>query len=71
MTDSFDLSQTERARLGVLVGEIERELSCLGRQATIAEHRAAARGLMSAWSRFAALLAHGRMSTLEEGERTN
>jgi hypothetical protein len=56
---AFDPSDAERVRLRVAVSDIERELSCLGREAPAAEHRAAIAALTAAWSRLVELLALG------------
>jgi hypothetical protein len=49
----------DRVQLRVVMGEIERELSCLGREAPMAEHQAAVRSLRASWSRLIELMAVG------------
>jgi hypothetical protein len=55
----FDPTEGERAELQVVVGEIERELRCLGREAPIAEHRTAVLSLIASWSRLVELMSLG------------
>jgi hypothetical protein len=55
----FDPSESDRASLRVAVSAIERELSCLAREAPAAEHRSAIVSLGTAWKRMVELMALG------------
>jgi hypothetical protein len=55
----FDPSESERVSLRAAVSDIERELSCLGREAPAAEHQSAILSLTTAWKRMVELMALG------------
>ena len=55
----FDPSESERVNLRIVVSEIERELSCLARNAPAAEHRAAISALTASWAQLVGLMALG------------
>ncbi|HXU81635.1 MAG TPA: hypothetical protein VN914_09580 [Polyangia bacterium] len=55
----FDPSESERVSLRIVVTDIERELSCLTREAPVAEHRSAVDALTASWARLVQLLALG------------
>jgi hypothetical protein len=65
----FDLSQNGRAGLRVVVSDIERELSCLAREAPAAQHRTALEGLTASWAKLVELLALGTAPELRECPR--
>jgi hypothetical protein len=55
-TALFHPSETDRAELRLVVADIEWELSCLGRAASVAEHRAAVDALIVSWSKLLELM---------------
>jgi hypothetical protein len=55
----FAPSDNERAVLRTVVSDIERELACLGRAASPAEHRSAIGALTTSWARLVELMALG------------
>jgi hypothetical protein len=66
---SFDLSESERVSLRIIVSDIDHELACLGRQASAAEHRSAVEALTVSWTRMTALLALGTAPELRQCPR--
>jgi hypothetical protein len=65
----FDPSESERATLRIVVTDIERELSCLGRQASATEHQTAIGALTLSWARLVELLALGLAPELRQCPR--
>jgi|tagenome__1003787_1003787.scaffolds.fasta_scaffold20316106_2 hypothetical protein len=55
----FDPTERDRARLRVVVADIERHLSCLGSEASPTAHRTAMRALITSWAALVELLALG------------
>jgi hypothetical protein len=56
---SFEISDSDGARLRTFVAAIDAQLSCLGRPASAADHRTALDGLAVSWAGLIALLALG------------
>jgi hypothetical protein len=56
---TFVPSDGDRARLRLVVTDIERELACLSRESPAAEHRTAISALAAGWARLVDLLALG------------
>jgi hypothetical protein len=65
----FDPSESERVTLRIIVSDIERELSCLAREAPPAEHRSAIGDLTASWARLVQLLALGVAPELRQCPR--
>jgi hypothetical protein len=65
----FDPSENERAALRIVVSDIERELSCLGKLASPAEHQSALGALTASWARLVELLALGAAVELRQCSR--
>ena len=55
----FAPSENDRATLRVVVSDIERDLACLGSEASPAAHQAAIGALTDSWARLVGLLALG------------
>lgn len=55
----FEPSESDRVILRTLVSDIDRDLSCLAREAPRAEHRSAIDALSASWARLVQLLALG------------
>ena len=62
----FDPSESERVSLRIVVSDIERDLSCLAREAPIDEHRSAIGALTASWARLVELLALGLAPELRQ-----
>jgi hypothetical protein len=65
----FDPSESERASLRIVVSDIERELTCLGREASPTEHRSALGALTVSWARLVELMALGVAPELRQCPR--
>jgi hypothetical protein len=63
---AFAPSENERAVLRTVVSDIERELSCLAREASPAEHRSAIGALTASWARLVELMALGLAPELRQ-----
>jgi hypothetical protein len=57
--EKFEVSEEDRTRLRTAVATIDRQISCLGREDTVENHRAATTGLASSWAGLVNLLALG------------
>jgi hypothetical protein len=65
----FEPSESERANLRAVVGDIDRELACLAREAPAADHRSALGDLVASWASLVQLLALGVAPELRECPR--
>jgi hypothetical protein len=55
----LEISDGDRARLRAAVAAIDRELSCLGREASATEHRSSMSSLVASWAALVEVLALG------------
>jgi hypothetical protein len=65
----FSPSENDKVSLRVVIADIERDLSCLGREAPPAEHRLAIDALIASWARLVELLALGPAPQLRQCPR--
>ena len=66
---SFNPSESDKVNLRVVIADIERDLSCLAREAPAAEHRFAIAALITSWARLVELLALGVAPRLRQCPR--
>jgi len=66
---SFNPSDSDKVSLRFVIADIDRDLSCLAREAPAAEHRFAIDALIASWARLVELMALGAASELRECPR--
>jgi hypothetical protein len=66
---SFTPSESDKVSLRVVIADIERDLSCLAREAPAAEHRFAIDALIASWARLVELMALGAAPELRQCPR--